>query len=268
MTGEESAGGRVYFLGLAFDALNIDDVVAKLSERSAESSFAAVVTPNCAHVVRIHSEGPWLAAIYRQAWLCLNDSRVLSLLASLSRKPMPTVAGSDLTVRLFEQGVITADTPICVVGGAPEMVEALAARYGLLNVAHVDAPMDLREDEDARQRVVEAVEAGAYRFIFLAVGSPQQEMIAAALQNRGRARGVALCVGSALDFATGMQERAPRWMRKCALEWAFRLGSNPKRLWRRYVVESPKIVGIWIREMLFGMPDLLTTNNDMRKDHL
>jgi N-acetylglucosaminyldiphosphoundecaprenol N-acetyl-beta-D-mannosaminyltransferase len=73
------------------------------------------------------------------------------------------------------------------------------------------------------------------------VGSPCSEIIASRCAQRGGGRGVALCIGASIEFILGDQIRAPLWMQKAGLEWAFRLITNPVRLWRRYLVEGPKI---------------------------
>jgi N-acetylglucosaminyldiphosphoundecaprenol N-acetyl-beta-D-mannosaminyltransferase len=86
-------------------------------------------------------------------------------------------------------------------------------------------------------------QASPFRFCFLAVGSPQQEMLAALLRQRGIARGLALCVGASLNFLTGTERRAPLWVQKLSLEWLYRLAQNPRRLWVRYLVRGPRIFG-------------------------
>ena len=80
-----------------------------------------------------------------------------------------------------------------------------------------------------------------FRFCFLAVGSPQQEIVAQALKMRGIARGLALCVGASINFVTGIEKRAPPWVRRIGFEWLYRLSQNPKRLAYRYLVRGPRI---------------------------
>jgi UDP-N-acetyl-D-mannosaminuronic acid transferase (WecB/TagA/CpsF family) len=75
----------------------------------------------------------------------------------------------------------------------------------------------------------------------LAIGSPQQEIIAQKLKGRGVARGLALCIGASIDFITGVERRAPLWMQQSGLEWLFRLAQNPRRLAKRYLVRGPGI---------------------------
>ena len=52
--------------------------------------------------------------------------------------------------------------------------------------------------------------------------------------------------GRAVDFLSGARLRAPRWLQKLSLEWAYRLAQEPRRLWRRYLLDSPKVLGIFI----------------------
>ena len=88
--------------------------------------------------------------------------------------------------------------------------------------------------------------------ILFATGAPQSEILAHRCLERSEASGVGLCIGASIDFLLGDQNRAPKWMQRLGLEWAHRLASNPARLWRRYLVEGPRIFLIvaqwwWIR---------------------
>lgn len=71
-------------------------------------------------------------------------------------------------------------------------------------------------------------------------------------RNRERLPGTLVGVGAAFDFHSGEIKRAPRWMQKSMLEWAHRLYSEPKRLWRRYLILAPRFV------MLAGLETLLS----------
>jgi exopolysaccharide biosynthesis WecB/TagA/CpsF family protein len=62
----------------------------------------------------------------------------------------------------------------------------------------------------------------------------------------GCTTGIALCVGAAIDFLTGARVRSPAWVQRLGLKWAYRLPQKPGRLWRRYLIDSPKIFRIFI----------------------
>ena len=107
--------------------------------------------------------------------------------------------------------------------------------------------MGLRRNPEAVQACAEFIKNHPSRYVFICVGSPQREMVAkAALELEGTV-GLGLCVGASLDFLAGRTKRAPKWMQSIRMEWLFRLMSEPKRLWRRYLIEGPKIFLIWRR---------------------
>ncbi|WP_016745377.1 WecB/TagA/CpsF family glycosyltransferase [Rhizorhabdus wittichii] len=233
------------YLGLRFDQLDEDAVVARLRARTADAPFAYLVTPNVDHVVRLSrlpdDAGEWRA--YRRAGWLLCDSRILALLASFRGVRLPVVPGSDLTARLLRDVVEPGDR-IALIGGQEGDLAILSGlRPDIAFVQHVP-PMGLRDDPAARAAAARfAIDSGA-RFILIATGSPQQELIAAEMLDQPDARGTALCIGASIDFLVGREKRAPRWMRRLALEWLHRLLSDPARLWRRYLVEGPRI--LWL----------------------
>lgn len=236
---------RTEFLGLEYDRLSFDAVILRLASVCAVSPYSYIVTPNVDHVIRL-SSSPDLAAIYRQAALCLCDSRVLKLLARLGGVRLPLVAGSDLTHALMTDVVQPGDR-LAIVGATPQLVNTLRAKLPDVEILHYVAPMGLREDAVARQTAAAFVTAAQARFTFFAVGSPQQEMIARDVLCFGQATGIGLCIGASLEFLTGDQKRAPRILQLTGLEWAHRLASNPSRMWRRYLVDGMAIFPLFVR---------------------
>jgi len=106
--------------------------------------------------------------------------------------------------------------------------------------------MGLRKNLKAVQQCADFVAQNPARFTFICVGSPQQEMIAKACLRRGDCEGVGLCVGASLDFLAGKVARAPKWMQNLRIEWLHRLLCEPGRMWKRYLVDGPKIIFLWL----------------------
>lgn len=230
------------FLGLAFDRLDEAEALAWLDRRPADAGFAYVVTPNVDHVVRINrraaADPAWAA--YRGAALCLCDSRVLARLARLCGIGLPVVPGSDLVAGLLVGGLRAGDR-LCLVGGDAALLADLRRRWPAQTwVQHVP-PMGIAGRPEAMAAAAAAAAEARARYTFLAIGSPQQELLAHAIAARGDAAGVGLCIGAAIEFVTGRKARAPRWMRRLGIEWLHRLLSEPGRLWRRYLLEGPRI---------------------------
>lgn len=237
--------GRLSFLDLDFDPLDATMAAQAVAERARRhDGFAYVVTPNVDHIVRLERE-PDLRSLYAGAWLNLCDSRVLELFARASKLALPCAPGADIVEMLF-LGYIKPTDIVLVIGGTRKQAETLRADFGLKDLRWFDAPHGLRDDAAARRACVDFIRANPANYIFLAVGSPQQEMIAREARDAG-CIGVAICCGAALEFLSGETQRAPDWMRQARLEWLHRLGSEPGRLWRRYLVDGPRIFGIWRR---------------------
>jgi N-acetylglucosaminyldiphosphoundecaprenol N-acetyl-beta-D-mannosaminyltransferase len=113
---------------------------------------------------------------------------------------------------------------------------------------HHSPPLGFEHDASAFTATVQFVENNLARLVFLAVGSPRQELLAQALVARGIATGTGLCIGASLDFLAGGEWRAPVLVQRAGLEWAWRLVQNPRRLWRRYLVDDLAIFGLLWRE--------------------
>ena len=233
------------FVGLDFDRLTFEEAVADVAARSAGAGLTYVVTPNVDHVVRLEdgTDGPEVRRAYLEADLCFCDSRILSLLARFSGVTLQIVPGSDLAAELLRKFLNDGDK-LNLIGGDALMTARLQAMFPQVRIAHYEPPMGLMQKPDAIQETVAFMEDNPARFSLIAVGSPQQEMIAWHAKQRGKATGMALCIGASVEFLTGIKHRAPRWVQKAHLEWFHRLLSEPRRLWKRYLLRDPKIFGI------------------------
>jgi len=230
-------------LHVRFDALALDGFVP-VAAGFGMQRLGVVVTPNADHLIRLHDD-PAFRAHYAQADHVLLDSRfVAHLLRATRGLRVPVCTGSDLTAALFAR-VIGADDRVVLIGASPAQAQWLRERHGLRRLLHVDPPMGFIHDPRAVAECLAFVEAHSpFRFCLLAVGSPQQEQLATLLRSRGRARGLVLCIGASINFLTGAERRAPRWMQQGGLEWLFRLLQAPRRLGRRYLLRGPRLFGV------------------------
>jgi exopolysaccharide biosynthesis WecB/TagA/CpsF family protein len=213
--------------------------------------YAYVVTPNVDHLIR-YQDDPSFRARYADADFVLLDSRFLSHIFRVSTgRKVGVCTGSDLTARLFDK-VIVPDDRIVLIGGTAAQARTLAERYKLKELKHYNPPMNFVKDPAEVEACVRFAEAHSpFRFCFLAVGAPQQELLAQTLKARGVARGMALCIGASVNFLTGGERRAPLWMQTIGFEWLFRLLNDPRRLAKRYLVRGPRIFSLlWMTQVL------------------
>jgi exopolysaccharide biosynthesis WecB/TagA/CpsF family protein len=217
--------------------------------------YGYVVTPNVDHFIRYYDE-PRFRKAYADAAFVLLDSRFISYLLRLTRGIRARVCtGSDLSAQLIAK-VLRPNDRVVVVGGSAEQVAELARIHSIDNLHHLNPPMGFINDAAAVEQAMAFVEQHSpFRFCLLAVGCPQQEFLAQQIGMRGKARGLALCIGASINFLTGQERRAPAFMQRLGLEWLFRLLQNPRRLAGRYLVRGPRIFGVLRRMELKLRPD-------------
>lgn len=239
-----SSWPEVDFLGLRFADLSAGALLRLLAEPHADEPFHYVVNPNADCVVRLSGDLAFATACER-ARMIVNDSRVLSLLARLAGKRLGAVPGSDL-VGEFLRGHTSPSTTVCVVGGDEATIADVRARTAA-RIVHHNPSMGFIRDPVEMRRAHAFIRDNPADVVLLAVGSPQQELLARYVARQGDCKGLALCCGAAINLFVGTEPRAPAWMRRCALEWLYRLAANPRRLWRRYLVRSPQIFALCAR---------------------
>ncbi len=233
-------GDQVRPMTVQFSDCNLSDFM-RIAASFGSDTYAYAVTPNVDHLIRFCEDASF-RELYQTAGFVLLDSRFLAyLLRLIGGLRLPTCPGSDITAQLFES-VIGPDDKLLVVGGTEQQAQILSKRFGLRGLKHWNPPMGFINDPAAVEACLRFIESESpFRFCVLAVGCPQQELLAKALQTRGRARGLALCVGASINFLTGAERRAPLWIQNVGFEWLYRLLHNPTRLARRYLVRGPRI---------------------------
>jgi N-acetylglucosaminyldiphosphoundecaprenol N-acetyl-beta-D-mannosaminyltransferase len=131
-----------------------------------------------------------------------------------------------------------------VVGGEISVFTKLLAQYPNLTLHHINPPMGFINDQDEINKVINYAEQVQPHYLFLAVGSPRQEILAEQLQLT-LTKGVALCIGASLLFLVGDEKRAPKWVQRLSLEWCYRACQNPRVLVKRYFGNSLKLRQIY-----------------------
>jgi N-acetylglucosaminyldiphosphoundecaprenol N-acetyl-beta-D-mannosaminyltransferase len=111
---------------------------------------------------------------------------------------------------------------------------------GIVVVGH-EAPPFRPVEDDELDATVAAIRSSNADVIWVGLGAPKQDVMGARLRDRQGSPAI-MCVGAAFDFLAGTKRRAPSWMRRAGLEWLYRLVSEPRRLWRRYLVGNTRFV--------------------------
>jgi N-acetylglucosaminyldiphosphoundecaprenol N-acetyl-beta-D-mannosaminyltransferase len=241
-TDQTTTRDRLSLGALRFDSLTAGDVVEAISRDLERGVGGTVITPNV-DILRQCETSPVLAELVNGASMVVADGMPVVWASHIAGSPLPErLAGSDLVPLVVEQCART-DRRICFFGGGETVAAAAAARFASGFAAHrrpvaVTPPhVSGGFDDAAIDEFARMLQRNGCDVVFLGLGFPKQERLMLELSRRLPGTWF-LGVGAALDFEAGRISRAPQVMRKVGLEWLFRLAMEPRRLYRRYLVED------------------------------
>jgi len=161
------------------------------------------------------------------------------------------VYGPDLTTHVLKAAA-AARLPVGFYGGSQavlaELTRRVSARFPGTRVVFSESPPYRAATPDEDEHTVHSVVESGARILFVGLGTPTQDRWMHA--HRGKIPAVMLGVGAAFDFLAGAKPQAPRWMQRRGLEWLFRLATEPRRLWKRYLRHNPRFAILAISQML------------------
>lgn len=228
---------------MRIDALNWTEVIERLTTWAQAGESRTVAICN-AHVIVTATRDP----VFRQAIECADmatpdGAPVAWMLRRTGFPGQPRISGPDVMWSLCER-CARMNIPIFLYGSTEGTLVALKARllaaFPALKVAGMASPpfRPLSPEED--QRAIAELNASGAGVVFIGLGCPRQELWMA--EHRAKVQAVMIGVGAAFDFHAGVVRRAPVWMQNLGLEWLHRLLSEPRRLWRRYLVTNALFV--------------------------
>jgi N-acetylglucosaminyldiphosphoundecaprenol N-acetyl-beta-D-mannosaminyltransferase len=206
---------------------------------SCEGRPQVIETVNAQFVCLAH-EKQQFADLVSKADMVVADGMSVVAASRLLGQPCPErVTGVDLLVRLCEKAAETGAT-VYFMGGRPgaaeKTAERLCAKYPGLEIAGVDCPpVGFDKDPEQSAAVIGRITSAAPDFLFVGLGAPKQEIWINQYADKLPVKTL-IGVGGSFEMLSGELPRAPKWMQQAGLEWLFRLGLEPGRLWKRYLI--------------------------------
>jgi N-acetylglucosaminyldiphosphoundecaprenol N-acetyl-beta-D-mannosaminyltransferase len=238
-------------LGMRIDATSYEHAAGEILRWGSlgESRYVCVATVN--NVIQAYDDSAY-RAVMNEADLVTPDGMPLVWgLGLLGVRGATRVYGPDLTPFVCERAAALR-IPVGFYGGTPEVLSELTAalvrRYPALRIVYAFSPPFRPLAPQEETSVIEEINRSGVGLLFVGLGAPKQEQWMAA--HRGRVGAVMLGVGAAFDFLAGRKRQAPRLMQRLGLEWLFRLASEPRRLWRRYLYRNPRFVALFTVQLL------------------
>jgi len=240
---------KLELFGLNFLVAGVQEAASLIIESAKKKEKEIIVTPNVDHIVQLEKDVE-ARQIFQAAQFVVADGMPLvwlSRITSGSNALPERINGTNLMFKLCEI-TSTQGLSVAFVGGKTGAAE-LAGKMmttinpGLKVVGTYCPPFGFENSVDETLNLISLIDQWRPDILFFGVGMPKQEKWAS--KNKGSLNaGAILCVGSGIELAAGLVSRAPVWAQNIGLEWLWRLLMEPRRLWRRYLIQDMKFLGL------------------------
>lgn len=229
---------RVSLLNVSVDNLSMNEFLKKLTQTG-----GVVFTPNVDHLVKLQKDQSFYEA-YNVSTYRVCDSQILIYASKFLGQPLKQkISGSDLLPAFYNYNKNNESVKIFLLGAAEGVAkkaqEEINRKVGRDIVVAAHSPsFGFEKSEKECQKIVELINNSGATVLAIGVGAPKQEKWIAKYKNQLKNIKVFLAIGASLDFEAGVKKRSPKWMSEIGVEWLHRLLSEPRRLWKRYLVDS------------------------------
>ena len=238
---------RIKFLNIEIDNLTMDEAIKRIDELIINKQPSYVVTPNVDHIVKLETDSEF-QEVYKNADLILADGMPLIWISKLKNNPIKEkISGSDLfpaVCKLASNKGYKVFLLGAAEGIAVKAAENLKSKYNGLNIVGTYSPsygFDSREYEI--KKIIKMINEVKPDILAVGLGAPKQEKFLYTYSKQLNVP-VSLAIGASIDFEAGNIERAPKWMQNIGLEWFYRLCKEPRRMYKRYLIDDIKIIKI------------------------
>ncbi len=238
-------------LGVRVDATNYERATRQILAWAREQRSCYVCCACVNNIMEAHDSAEFAALTNQAALVTADGMPVVWLLRRLGVADATRVYGPDLTEAVLAAAA-EAGIPVAFYGGSrwalDRLIERVTQRYPKLRVAYSESPHFRAPTPDEDLRTVGRLRLSGARILFVGLNTPKQDRWMHA--HEGHVDAVMLGVGAAFDFLAGTKPQAPRWMQGSGMEWLFRLATEPRRLWRRYLYHNPRFVVLALAQLL------------------
>lgn len=241
---------RMKFLNTEVDNLSMEEAIKEIDRLVQRRIPSYVVTPNVDHIVKLEHDEEF-RQVYKEADLILTDGMPLIWISKLKKNPIKEkVSGSDLFPKVCDMASKKGYKVFLL--GAAEGVAAKAAtnlknKYNDLDIVGIYSPSyGFEKNDEEIEKIISMINKIQPDILAVGLGAPKQEKFLYKFRNRLNVP-VSLAIGASIDFEAGNVNRAPIWMQKSGLEWFYRLVKEPKRMFKRYLIDDLKIIKLFIK---------------------
>jgi N-acetylglucosaminyldiphosphoundecaprenol N-acetyl-beta-D-mannosaminyltransferase len=238
----------VKILNISIDNLSTKELLNQLHS-------GVVFTPNVDHLVKLQAD-PEFFQIYQSADYRVCDSKILLYAARfLGMRLKERVSGSDLFPAFYQFHRHNEAIKIFLLGSQHTIAQEARKKINTkvernMVVAAHSPSWGFETNESECLEIVEMINNSGATVLAVGVGAPKQEKWIAKYRHQLPHIKVFLAIGATIDFEAGQLSRAPKWMSEVGLEWFYRLIAEPRRLWKRYLVEGTHFFWLVLKQKL------------------
>jgi len=227
----------VNILDVSIDNLSLLELLNKLKVGG------VVFTPNIDHIMKLQKDRSF-HHIYHQADYRVCDSQLLMLASRFLGQPIKEkISGSDLFPAFYKHYQHDEEIKIFLLGGAEGAADKardnINGKVGRKMI--IDSycpPFGFEKDEAECAKIIQLINNSEATVLAVGVGAPKQEKWINKYKSEFNKIRTFFAIGATIEFEADYKARAPKWMSQAGLEWLYRLMQEPKRLWKRYLLED------------------------------
>lgn len=218
-------------------------------------SGGVVFTANVDHLIKLQKNKDFYLA-YQGSDYRVCDSQMLLYASNFLGTPLiEKLSGSDLFPAFYTYYKHDKNIKIFLLGAAPGIAEQAQKRINLkvgrdIVIASHSPTFGFEKDEEECQRIIELIDQSGATVLAIGVGAPKQELWLAKYKDRLKNVKLFFAIGATIDFEAGNIQRSPKWMSQVGLEWLYRILCEPKRLWKRYIIDDFPFFWLVIKQRL------------------
>jgi len=235
--------------------LNIDILSITQKELLETIDSGVLYTPNVDHLYKLQYDRELYHAYRRAEWI-ICDSRIIQYASRLLRHPIKeAIPGSTFFCNFYNYHKNDPDCRIFLLGSAEgvagEAMRRINKSTGRDVVVGAYSPsFGFEKDEAECRAIIDAINASGATVLVVGVGAPKQEKWIARYRDAMPGVRLFMALGATIDFEAGVKKRAPSVWQLLCLEWLYRLLHEPRRLFRRYIIDDTKFFWYFGKQLL------------------
>lgn len=235
--------------------LNISILNVSLNELLGDLEEGVLLTPNVDHLIKLQRDKAFYTLYQNNKWT-ICDSKIVCLALKFLRTPVKEVIpGSSFFSKYYTFHKDNPEVRIFLLGAKEGVARIAKDRINTqvgreIIVGEYSPPFNLENDAKEVEKIIEMVNRSGATVLVVGMGAPKQEKWIYAYKKHMPGVRLFMALGATIDFEAGVLKRAPSLFQKLYMEWLYRLMAEPKRLWKRYLVDDFPFIFLIIKQKL------------------